>query len=157
MGRAAKSRRAAVPEQAKPSALWSSSVIWPRCITSTRSLTRFTPWMSWEMKSMGRAGLPVELPQQLQQPVLGEHVQAGGDLVADQHLRVYQQGPGDIHPLPLAAAELDGALLQHRPLQQQPVQHGPDLPFAPGLVPVPVIAHRLPEGWPPRSWWGPGR
>ena len=33
-------------------------------------------------------------------------VERGGDLVADQDLGANQQGPRDVHPLPLTAAEL---------------------------------------------------
>ena len=78
--------------------------------------------------------------------VLGDHVQTGGDLVADEHLRVHQQGPGDIDPLPLTAAELSGPLFQHVRLQQQPLQHLGDLLAALSGVPVPVVAHRLGQG-----------
>ena len=52
--------------------------------------------------------LPVELLEQVEDGVCGLGVQGGGGLVTQQHLGVVGQGPGDGHPLLLAAGELAG-------------------------------------------------
>ena len=54
----------------------------------------------------GRAGLAVDVAQQLQNMRLRGHVQTGGGFVEQQHIGLAGQCHGDRHPLLLAAREL---------------------------------------------------
>ena len=54
-----------------------------------------------------------ELEQHLPHRALGGHVQGRGHLVGDQQRRVEQRGHDDRHPLPHAARQLEGVLVEH--------------------------------------------
>ena len=76
-----------------------------------------------------RVPLPVELLQEAQHLPAGVGVQGAGGLVGQDDRGVSRQGPGDGHPLLLAAGQLGGEILllgrQPHPLQ------GPDRPLPP--------------------------
>ena len=66
--------------------------------------------------------LLVQLLQKREDGIGGGGVQSGGGLIAEKHLRVRSQRPGDGHPLLLAAGELGGIgtclFLQTHQIQQ---------------------------------------
>ena len=66
--------------------------------------------------------LLIQLLQKREDGIGGGGVQSGGGLIAEKHLRVRSQRPGDGHPLLLAAGELGGIgtclFLQTHQIQQ---------------------------------------
>jgi hypothetical protein len=60
----------------------------------------------------GQPAGPAQLAEQLQDGGLDRHVERRGDLVAQDHGRVGDQGAGQRHPLALAAAERGRVPLQ---------------------------------------------
>ena len=63
---------------------------------------------------------------------LGDHVQHGADLVADQEVRAAHQGPGHAEALELPPGQLPGEPVQPGPLNAEGVQHV--LPQLPALL-----------------------
>ena len=79
------------------------------------------------------AQIPVQLLEQGQDGLGGGGIQGGGGLVAEEHLGICGKGPGNGHPLLLAAGELGGVralpILQAHDLQKL---LGPGHGFLPG-------------------------
>ena len=63
------------------------------------------PLRSWVREHDGQA-VAVEVVEQVEDLVTGPHVDAGGGLVHEQEVGAAQQGPGDEHPLLLAAGQV---------------------------------------------------
>lgn len=81
----------------------------------------------------GDAELRAQVEQQIQNASLDRDIQGGHRLVAQHQVRMSSNGPGNGHPLLLAAAQLAGQPVIVRPVQLDDAQQAEYLFF--GLVP----------------------
>ena len=75
-------------------------------MTRTRSQVSATTPRSCVIRMMAEPSFVLQLQHQVEDLRLDRHIECGGRLVGDQHLRIAAQRNGDHHPLTHAAGEL---------------------------------------------------
>ena len=123
----------------------------PFCMMPIRWARRATA-LSWVTRTRVMPASPPQLFQQPHDVVPGALVQVPGRLVGQQHLGLLDQGPGDGHPLLLAAGQLRRQVPQPLP-QPEVLQRGawPGRPARPARCPA---GPAPPPRSPAHSAWG---